>query len=127
MTRSRAESFSPGATASSRSRKISSAASVGALARKRSEDPGTAWQVRRDRCIAPDRSLRDMPERPEAERARQQIEKALNREIVDVDDSDSYVSRPHSPGEIKAALVGRTLTKAHRRGKFLWVEAAQHG
>ncbi len=63
-----------------------------------------------------------MPELPEAERARLQIERALNREIVAVDDRDSYVSRPHAPGEISAALTGRRLTKAHRRGKFLWVE-----
>src|SRR3954462_11330864 len=63
-----------------------------------------------------------MPELPEAERARQQIEKALDREIVAVDDRDTYVCRPHAPGEIAAALTGRKLTKAHRRGKFLWAE-----
>jgi formamidopyrimidine-DNA glycosylase len=63
-----------------------------------------------------------MPELPEAERARQQIERALGREIVAVDDSDSYVCRPHAPGELAAALVGRRLTSAHRRGKFLWAE-----
>src|SRR3954471_747656 len=63
-----------------------------------------------------------MPELPEAERARQQIERALGREIVAVDDRDTYVSRPHAPGEIAAALVGRRLTAAHRRGKFLWAE-----
>jgi formamidopyrimidine-DNA glycosylase len=67
-------------------------------------------------------SLREMPELPEAERARQQIERALGREIVAVDDRDTYVSRPHAPGEIAAALVGRRLTAAHRRGKFLWAE-----
>src|SRR3954452_9457264 len=63
-----------------------------------------------------------MPELPEAERARQQIEKALDREIVAVDDTDSYVCRPHGPGEIATALTGRKLVKAHRRGKFLWAE-----
>ncbi len=63
-----------------------------------------------------------MPELPEAERARQQIERALGREIVAVDDTDTYVCRPHAPGEIAAALVGRRLTAAHRRGKFLWAE-----
>ena len=63
-----------------------------------------------------------MPELPEAERARQQIERALGREIVAVDDTDGYVCRPHAPGEIAAALVGHRLTKAHRRGKFLWAE-----
>src|ERR1700712_2847378 len=63
-----------------------------------------------------------MPELPEAERARQQIEQALDREIVAVDDRDSYVSRPHSPGEIASALIGHRLTKVHRRGKFIWAE-----
>ena len=63
-----------------------------------------------------------MPELPEAERARQQIERALGREIVAVDDTDTYVCRPHAPGEIAAALIGHRLTAAHRRGKFLWAE-----
>jgi formamidopyrimidine-DNA glycosylase len=68
-----------------------------------------------------------VPELPEAERARQQIERALDREIVAVDDTDTYVCRPHAPGEIAAALVGRRLTAAHRRGKFLWVETDDGG
>ena len=68
-----------------------------------------------------------MPELPEAERARQQIERALGREIVAVDDRDTYVSRPHAPGEIAAALTGRQLTAAHRRGKFLWAETSGDG
>lgn len=63
-----------------------------------------------------------MPELPEAERARRQIEQALGRTIAAVDDADSYVCRPHAPGEIAGALAGRRLTSAHRRGKFLWVE-----
>ena len=53
---------------------------------------------------------------------RQQIETALDREIVAVDDRDTYVCRPHAPGEIAAALIGHQLTKALRRGKFLWAE-----
>src|SRR4051812_49670589 len=61
-----------------------------------------------------------MPELPEAERARQQIERALDREIVAVDDRDTYVCRPHPAGEIAAALTGRRLVSAHRRGKVLW-------
>jgi formamidopyrimidine-DNA glycosylase len=63
-----------------------------------------------------------MPELPEAERARQAIDRVLGREIVAVEDRDAYVSRPHAPGEIAAALTGRRLTATHRRGKFLWVE-----
>jgi formamidopyrimidine-DNA glycosylase len=68
-----------------------------------------------------------MPELPEAERARQQIERVLGREIVAVDDRDTYVSRPHAPGELAAALTCRRLTVAHRRGKFLWVETDDGG
>jgi formamidopyrimidine-DNA glycosylase len=64
-----------------------------------------------------------MPELPEAESARALIEeRGLDREIVEVDDSDTYVCRPHAPGELAAALVGRRLVSAHRRGKSLWVE-----
>ena len=68
-----------------------------------------------------------MPELPEAERARQQLERVLGREIAAVDDTDTYVCRPHAPGEIAAALVGRRLTATHRRGKFLWVETDDGG
>ncbi len=50
------------------------------------------------------------------------IERAVGREIVAVDDADSYVCRPHAPGEFGAALVGHRLVSAHRRGKFLWAE-----
>ena len=63
-----------------------------------------------------------MPELPEVERARQTLESALGRRIVGVEDADTYVSRPHSPGEIAAALTGHTLVSAHRRGKFMWLE-----
>ena len=69
-----------------------------------------------------------MPELPEAERARTTIERgALLRRIVGVDDNDSYVCRPHAPGEIADALVGRELTAAHRRGKAMWVETSDDG
>lgn len=63
-----------------------------------------------------------MPELPEAERARQQIERVLGSTIAEVDDADGYVCRPHAPGEIADGLRGQTLSAAHRRGKFLWVE-----
>jgi len=63
-----------------------------------------------------------MPELPEAERAREAIERALGREIVAVEDADTYVTRPHAPGDF-AALVGHRLVSAHRRGKFLWAES----
>jgi formamidopyrimidine-DNA glycosylase len=64
-----------------------------------------------------------MPELPEVERARTSIENAaLHRVIAGVDDSDTWVCRPHAPGEIAEALTGATLTSAHRRGKAMWVE-----
>src|SRR5512147_2120360 len=52
---------------------------------------------------------RTMPELPEVERARALIERrALGRRIAAVDDTDTYVCRPHAPGEIAAVLEGRT-------------------
>jgi len=63
-----------------------------------------------------------LPELPEAERARQTLEQVLGRTIAAVDDTDGYVCRPHAPGEIESALVGRRFASAHRRGKFLWLE-----
>ncbi len=65
-----------------------------------------------------------MPELPEAERARQTLEAILDRRIVEVDDRDLYVCRPHAPGEIADALVGQNFVSAHRRGKFLWLQTA---
>ncbi|HYI37011.1 MAG TPA: DNA-formamidopyrimidine glycosylase family protein [Thermoleophilaceae bacterium] len=64
-----------------------------------------------------------MPELPEVERARGAIERsALGRRIASVDDSDTWVCRPHAPGEIAEALAGATLTEACRRGKAMWIE-----
>lgn len=63
-----------------------------------------------------------MPELPEAERARVTLEQVLGRQIAAVDDRDTYVCRPHQPGEIAEALTGHTFVSAHRRGKFLWLE-----
>jgi formamidopyrimidine-DNA glycosylase len=69
-----------------------------------------------------------MPELPEVESARAVIERAaLGREIVDVDDTDTYECRPHSPGQIRDALVGRRLTQAHRRGKSMWCDTSGTG
>ena len=66
-----------------------------------------------------------MPELPEVETARTLIaDQALHRRIADVDDSDSYVARPHAPGELRTALTGRSLTAAHRRGKTMWLETS---
>jgi formamidopyrimidine-DNA glycosylase len=64
-----------------------------------------------------------MPELPEVESARAVIErKGLGRVIVDVDDSDTYVCRPHVPGEIRHALLGGELITALRQGKSMWCQ-----
>jgi formamidopyrimidine-DNA glycosylase len=66
-----------------------------------------------------------VPELPEVETARRLIaDRALHRRIVAVDDADTFVCRPHSPGELRDALLGRTLTAARRRGKTMWVETS---
>jgi formamidopyrimidine-DNA glycosylase len=62
-----------------------------------------------------------MPELPEVESARLVIERhGLRRRIADVDDSDTFVCRPHAPGEIRHALLGGELLTAMRRGKTMW-------
>jgi formamidopyrimidine-DNA glycosylase len=66
-----------------------------------------------------------MPELPEAERARQALATRLGRAIAAVDDHDTYVSRPHQPGEIADALVGHRFASANRRGKFMWLETEE--
>jgi formamidopyrimidine-DNA glycosylase len=64
-----------------------------------------------------------MPELPEVESARAIIERnGLRRRIADVDDSDSYVCRPHVPGEIRHALLGAELVTAMRQGKSMWCQ-----
>jgi formamidopyrimidine-DNA glycosylase len=69
-----------------------------------------------------------VPELPEVENARRVIaDKALNRRIVGVDDADTYVVRPHAPGQLRDALTGRVLTAVHRRGKTMWVETSGVG
>jgi formamidopyrimidine-DNA glycosylase len=62
-----------------------------------------------------------MPELPEVESARAVIERnGLRRRIVDVDDSDTFVCRPHVPGEIRHVLLGGELIAAERQGKSMW-------
>jgi formamidopyrimidine-DNA glycosylase len=64
-----------------------------------------------------------MPELPEVESARAVIERnGLRRRITDVDDCDTYVCRPHPPGEIRHALLGSHLINAMRQGKSMWCE-----
>lgn len=69
-----------------------------------------------------------MPELPEVETARSAIERAgLDRVVAEVDDTDTYVCRPHVPGEIRDAVVGRRLSKVFRRGKTMWCETSGVG
>lgn len=69
-----------------------------------------------------------MPELPEVESARAVIERrGLGRTITAVDDTDTYVCRPHLPGQIRDALVGRSLVAAHRRGKSMWCDTGDDG
>ncbi|MFI5911123.1 Fpg/Nei family DNA glycosylase [Dactylosporangium sp. NPDC051541] len=66
-----------------------------------------------------------MPELPEVESARTVVAQyALDRVITDVDDTDTWVCRPHAPGSIRAALLGSRLITANRRGKSMWCETA---
>jgi formamidopyrimidine-DNA glycosylase len=66
-----------------------------------------------------------VPELPEVETARDVIARlALRRRITGVDDADTFVCRPHTPGELRDALTGRMLTAAHRRGKTMWCETS---
>jgi formamidopyrimidine-DNA glycosylase len=77
------------------------------------------------RRFRPVRYNKGMPELPEVETARRLIaEQALHRRITGVDDADTFVLRPHSPGQLRDALVGRELTVAHRRGKSMWIETS---
>lgn len=63
-----------------------------------------------------------MPELPEVESARQVLVHALDRTIMSIDDADTWVCRPHRPGDIATALVGGRLVVARRRGKTMWCE-----
>ncbi len=63
-----------------------------------------------------------MPELPEVEAARSLAERwTVGRTIVEVDDADEWVCRPHPPGEIARALTGRRVESAERIGKSMWL------
>ena len=81
-----------------------------------------------ERCPGPGATLMIVPELPEVESARATIERAaLHRSIADVDDTDTWECRPHAPGEIHAALLGRALTAACQQGKSLWCATGADG
>lgn len=66
-----------------------------------------------------------MPELPEVDSARAVIQAhGLDRRIVNVDDTDTFECRPHAPGDIRSALVGRRLTGVHRTGKSMWCDTS---
>jgi formamidopyrimidine-DNA glycosylase len=74
------------------------------------------------------RTVAPVPELPEVESARRVLAQgALGRRIVDVDDHDDYVTRPHAPGELRSALVGRCFAAARRRGKSMWLTTSGSG
>jgi formamidopyrimidine-DNA glycosylase len=67
-----------------------------------------------------------VPELPEVESARAVIERSgLRRRIAEVNDSDTYVCRPHAPGEIRHVLLGSELIAAMRRGKSIWCQVGR--
>lgn len=65
-----------------------------------------------------------MPELPEVETVRRGLAaRVVGRRVVAVDVLHPRAVRRHLPGpaDFAARLRGRTLTGAHRRGKFLWL------
>lgn len=70
-----------------------------------------------------------MPELVEVERYRALAEdRALGRPVVAVDAPDAwYLKRGLEAAALQAALIGRTLTAARRRGKLLLLDAAPEG
>lgn len=64
-----------------------------------------------------------MPELPEVEAARALAERwTVGRTIVEVDDTDEWVCRPHAPGEIAGEVTGKRILSVGRIGKSLWME-----
>ena len=63
-----------------------------------------------------------MPELPEVETIRTGLEPHLvGRTFVQVEISDSRLTRPHDPREVAAELEGETVAAVERRGKYLVV------
>lgn len=68
-----------------------------------------------------------MPELPEAEHTRGILEHhAVGRRITTAHvEDDPIVFDKRSPSDVEAALVGRRVEGAHRRGKYLWLSLDQ--
>jgi formamidopyrimidine-DNA glycosylase len=63
-----------------------------------------------------------MPELPEVETVRAQLEpKLVGRRLVEVQIADSRLTRPHDPTEVAAELTGERVTALDRRGKYVVV------
>jgi formamidopyrimidine-DNA glycosylase len=65
-----------------------------------------------------------VPELPEVETVRRGLDRwVTGRTIVEVDVRHPRAVRRHVPGpaDFAAALTGRTVTGAHRRGKYFWL------
>ncbi len=61
-----------------------------------------------------------MPELPEVETIRRQLEPEITgRRIVAAEVLDQRWTRPTAPGEVERAIAGRTIEAVERRGKYL--------
>jgi formamidopyrimidine-DNA glycosylase len=66
-----------------------------------------------------------MPELPEVETIRRQLEKACVRKRIQsvfVDEKDRFVFRKNRPQAVKKALLDARIRKVRRRGKYFWFE-----
>jgi formamidopyrimidine-DNA glycosylase len=69
-----------------------------------------------------------MPELPEVETIRRQLEpRAVGKTIADAQVLDSLWCAPRSPAEVEQALRGRRIEAASRRGKYLIAELEGEG
>ena len=69
-----------------------------------------------------------MPELPEVESARAVIERGALAAASSTSTTPTATSAARTrAGEIRAALLGRRLTVAHRRGKSMWCETSAAG
>src|SRR2546430_13724661 len=63
-----------------------------------------------------------MPELPEVETVRAQLEpKLVGRRLTDVQIADHRLTRPHDPTVVAAELRGERVTALDRRGKYVVV------
>lgn len=69
-----------------------------------------------------------MPELPEVETYRRQIDKAVrNKTVTDVHVTpDKIVFAGKSPAAIKKAFLGASVKKCMRKGKYIWFEMSSH-